>query len=177
MNNANNIKNFNYSDIKILIFDIDGILTDGKIYMSESGEEIKCFFAHDGAGIKLAKKFNLIVGFISARKSLAAKKRSEELGIDFYIEGCTDKFNSVKTILINYGLNFQNVFYMGDDIVDIELLKYAGLSASVPEAPVYVKNFASITAKNRGGQGAVREMIDFILEKKGFLDELLKEFS
>ncbi len=177
MNNANNIKNFNYSDIKILIFDIDGILTDGKIYMSESGEEIKCFFAHDGAGIRLAKKFNLIVGFISARKSCAAKKRSEELGIDFYIEGCADKFNSVKTILSNYGLNFQNVFYMGDDIVDIELLKYAGLSASVPEAPVYVKNFASITAKNRGGHGAVREMIDFILEKKGFLDELLKEFS
>jgi 3-deoxy-D-manno-octulosonate 8-phosphate phosphatase (KDO 8-P phosphatase) len=172
-----NLNNVNYSDIKILIFDIDGILTDGKIYMSESGEETKCFFAHDGAGIRLAKKFGILVGFISARKSRAAKKRSEELGIDFYVEGCIDKFNSLQNILNDYNLNFQNVFYMGDDIVDIELLKCAALSASVPEAPAYVKNFASITAKNRGGQGAVREMIDFILEKKGLLVQLLKEFE
>jgi YrbI family 3-deoxy-D-manno-octulosonate 8-phosphate phosphatase len=118
----------------------------------------------------------MLVGFISARKSRAAKKRSEELDIDFYVEGCIDKFKSLQDILSDYNLNFQNVFYMGDDIVDIELLKCAALSASVPEAPAYVKNFASITAKNRGGQGAVREMIDFILEKKGLLAQLLKEF-
>lgn len=171
------LEKFDFSDIKILIFDVDGVLTDGKIYISESGEEIKCFFVHDGAGIRIAKKLGMKVGFISARRSLASKLRAQDLDIDFYIEGCKDKLGAVKPLLESYNLSFKNVFYMGDDIVDIELLKVAGFSATVPEASEYVKNFAQFVTDKNGGNGAVREICDIILEKNGLLLNFLKDFE
>jgi 3-deoxy-D-manno-octulosonate 8-phosphate phosphatase (KDO 8-P phosphatase) len=171
------LEKFDFSDIKVLIFDVDGVLTDGKIYISESGEEIKCFFAHDGAGIRIAKKLGMKVGFISARRSAASRLRAEELDIDFYIEGCRNKLGAVRSKLEDYSLSFKNVFYMGDDIVDIELLKVAGFSATVPEAPEYIKKFAQFVTEKNGGHGAVREICDIILEKKGLLLNFLKDFE
>ncbi len=170
-------KKLDFDGVKILVFDVDGILTDGKIFLSESGGEIKTFFAHDGAGIKLAVQLGLKVGFISARFSNAAKIRAEELGVNFYIEGCKDKLGSLKPVLSNLKLGFDNLFYMGDDIVDIELLKEAGVSASVPDAPVYIRNFADFVTEKKGGQGAVREAIDIILKEKGLLLNFLKKFE
>ena len=173
--------NLDFNEIKILVFDVDGVLTDGKIHISESGVETKTFFAHDGAGIRLAKKMGLKVGFISARTSNAAVIRVKELGVDFYIEGCKDKLNSLTKVLKDYNLDFKNLFYMGDDIVDIELLNRAGISASVPDAPKYVQDYADFVTKKSGGCGAVREVCDMILEKKGplfnFLNDLNKNGS
>ncbi|MHB8231790.1 MAG: KdsC family phosphatase [bacterium] len=169
------MKKLNFNDIEILVFDVDGILTDGKIYLSETGVETKTFFAHDGAGIKLAKKLGLKVGMISARTSNATAIRAKELGADFCIEGCKDKYAALKPILKNYNITVKNLFYMGDDIVDIELLKLAAVSASVPNAPEYVRICADIITVQQGGCGAVREVCDLILEKKGLLSNFLNK--
>ncbi len=168
-------KKLDFKDIEILVFDVDGILTDGKIYLSENGIETKTFFAHDGAGMKLAKKFGLKTGMISARTSNAASIRSKELGVDFYIEGCKDKYNALKPILEKHKIGVKNLFYMGDDIVDIELLKVAAISATVPNAPEYVKVCADIVTSKTGGCGAVREVCDIILQEKGFLTNFLNK--
>ncbi len=168
-------KELNFKDIEILVFDVDGVLTDGKIYLSESGVETKAFFAHDGAGIKLAKKLGLKTGMISARKSIAAAFRARELDVDFYIEGCKDKYNTLKPVLEKYNLNFKNLFYMGDDIVDMQLLKSAGVSATVPNSPEYIRTCADIITDKPAGCGAVREVCDIILEKKGLLLNFLNE--
>lgn len=174
---AHTDRGLNFNDIRMLVFDIDGILTDGRIYISEEGLETKTFFAHDGAGIKIAMKMGLKVGFISSRISNAAKIRARELGIDFYMEGRKDKLESIKPVLSEHNLDLANIFYMGDDIVDIELLKRAGISASVPNAPEYIRNFADIVTEKAGGQGAVREICDLILERKGLLPEFLSRFK
>lgn len=169
--------NLDFNEIKILVFDIDGVLTDGRIHISESGVETKTFFAHDGAGIRLAKKMGLKVGFISARISNAAGIRAKELCVDFYIEGCKDKFSALEPILKEYNLDFKNLFYMGDDIVDIELLRRAGISASVPDAPKYIRDYADFVTEKSGGCGAVREVCDIILEKKGLLLNFLSNLN
>ncbi|MGC8554332.1 MAG: KdsC family phosphatase [Candidatus Acidulodesulfobacterium sp.] len=169
-------KKLNFSDIEILVFDVDGILTDGKIYLSENGVETKTFFAHDGAGMKLAKKSGLKVGMISARTSHAASFRAKELEVDFYIEGCKDKYKALKPILKEFKIDVKNLFYMGDDIVDIELLKLAAISATVPNAPEYIKDCADIVTSKIGGCGAVREICDIILKEKGFLSKFLNSF-
>ena len=150
-------------------------MTDGKIYLSESGTETKTFFVHDGAGMKLAKQCGLRVGMISARKSSAAAARAEELGLDFYVEGCRDKYGALKPILEGYGLGPDNLFYMGDDIVDMELLKLAAVSATVPAAPGYVKEWADIVTAKEGGCGAAREVCDLILGEKGLLARFLNK--
>ena len=169
------MKKLNFNDIEILVFDVDGILTDGKIYLSENGVETKTFFAHDGAGMKLAKKFGLKIGMISARTSNAASIRAKELGADFYIEGCKEKYNALKPLLKEYSIGVKNLFYMGDDIVDIELLKLAAISATVPNAPEYVKICADIVTVKTGGCGAVREVCDTILQEKGLLSDFLNK--
>lgn len=167
------MKKLNFNDIEILVFDVDGVLTDGKIYLSENGVETKTFFAHDGAGMRLAKKLGLKTGMISARTSNAASARAKELGVDFYIEGCKDKYNAIMPLLKKYNFGIENLFYMGDDIVDIELLKLAAISATVPDAPEYVRNYADFVTDKSGGCGAVREVCDIILKEKGLLLKFL----
>jgi 3-deoxy-D-manno-octulosonate 8-phosphate phosphatase (KDO 8-P phosphatase) len=169
------MKKLNFSDIKILVFDVDGILTDGKIYLSEDGTETKTFFTRDGAGMKLAKKLGFKVGMISARISKAAAFRASELGVDFYIEGCKEKYNALKPILQECGMGTENLFYMGDDIVDLELLKLAAISATVPDAPEYIKLHADVITGKQGGFGAVREVCDMVLEGKGLLSNFLNK--
>jgi len=141
------------------------------------GLKPKHFFANDGAGIRIAKSMGLKVGFISARTSNATDIRLKELGVDFYIEGCKDKFASLKTVLEEYGFGFKNLFYMGDDIVDIKPLMRAGISASVPDAPKYVRDCANFITDKHGGRGAVREVCDIILNKKGLLLNFLSSLK
>lgn len=169
------MKKLNFKDIEILVFDVDGVLTDGKIYLSENGAETKTFFTRDGAGIKLAKKMGLKVGMLSARKSAAASVRAKELGVDFYVEGCKDKYSALMPLLKDFGMGAENLFYMGDDIVDIEPMKLSAVSATVPGAPEYVKAWADIITRKDGGSGAVREVCDIILENKGLLLNFLNE--
>lgn len=166
--------------VKMLIFDVDGVLTDGRIILGKD-EELKFFNIYDGMGIHLAKRSGLKVGIITGRTSEAVERRAKELGIDYVIQGSKKKLNSLKDIMESEKLGFENICYMGDDIIDIPIFRKVGFSATVVNAPEYVKSEADYVSRKSGGEGAVREVIDHILAEKGVLctviDKLIEEWQ
>ena len=153
--------------------DVDGVLTDGRLYYTERGEEIKVFNVKDGLGIKLLQMAGIPSGVISGRKSKALEKRLLELGIDEIHMGYNEKLGVVEEILRERGLSYENVAYIGDDYVDISILKRVGFPIAVQDAHPVVKKHAIYTTNAKGGEGAVREAIEFILNLTGFLEGLL----
>lgn len=160
--------------VKMLIFDVDGVLTDGRIILGKK-EELKFFNIYDGMGIHLAKRSGLKVGIITGRTSKAVERRAKELGIDYVVQGSKKKLNSLKEIMETEQMGFENICYMGDDIIDLPIFMKVGFSATVANAPDYIKSEASYVSKKSGGDGAVREVIDFILTEKGVLHALIDE--
>lgn len=152
--------------IDLLVFDIDGILTDGGIYISENGEESKRFFAQDGHGIKIMQSINVEIVFLSGRYSKAAQNRGEELEVKHIIQNSRDKFADFKSnFLDKYKL--ENVCFVGDDVVDINLMKNVGLSITVPGANYNdVKKYAHWVTPRTGGFGAARDVCDLIYYAK-----------
>ena len=155
-------------NIKIILMDVDGVLTDGRIILGEN-EELKCFDAKDGMGISLARKNGLKIGFITGRTSKAVERRGKELAIDFLYQGCRDKVSAANEILKKEGLEYQNICYIGDDINDIQLLRKVGFSATVNNVPEYLKKEVDYVSQESGGRGAVRDIIEHILKSKGIL--------
>ena len=150
--------------IRLLILDVDGVLTDGRIVYNQKGEQIHFFHVHDGFGIKLLLKAGLNVSVISARKSPALSFRATELGIEKLYAGVKDKPAVYMTLLKELCLGDEEVCYVGDDWLDIPLLKKAGLSVTVPGAAHPVKDFVHYVTSRPGGSGAVREVCDLILK-------------
>lgn len=163
--------------IKLIAIDVDGTLTDGTIYINEIGEEIKGFNVKDGTGIVLAKLAGIIPVIISGKKSKAVENRVKVLGIEEYYEGIHDKRKVMEEMIEKYNLNWENCSFIGDDIVDIEVIKLVGFSASPRDAHPSVKNHVDFVSNFEGGRGAVREIIDFILKKQNRLDESIKKFN
>jgi len=159
--------------VKILLLDVDGILTDGRIIITSSGEEIKHFNVIDGMGIKLLQKAGVEVGIISSRFSLVTEHRAKELGITLLYQGKLEKLAVYEKILKEKGLKDEEVAYMGDDWIDLPILKRAGLAISVPNAWFPVNDYVDYITKHPGGYGAVREVCDLILKAKGKWEELL----
>jgi len=153
--------------IKLLILDVDGVLTDGSIILDSHGGEIKAFHVRDGHGVKMAQKAGIIVAILSGRNSKVVERRAEELGITEVYQGIHKKSSIYESLLKRYNCNDENVAFMGDDIVDIELLKRAGLSAVPKDADDGVKKLAVFVSRKEGGRGAVREFIEFILRSSG----------
>ena len=149
--------------IKLLIMDVDGVLTDGKIIIGSSGEEFKHFHVLDGAGIHLALKAGLKIAIISGRKSAATRIRAGELGISELWQVESKKEKVYEKLLKKYNLVDSEIAYIGDDVFDIEIMKRAGLAIAVSNAVDEVKLTAHYITKKAGGYGAVREVIDFIL--------------
>lgn len=166
--------------VKLLIMDVDGVLTDGGVILGKN-EELKCFNIHDGMGIAIARKSSIKTGIITNRKSAAVEKRAKELRIDFVFQGCAKKLDALERMLNSENLNYENVCYIGDDIIDIPVFRKVGFSAAVHDAPDIVKKEADYTAKKNGGKGAVREIIEHILKAQGKLDstveEMIREWS
>lgn len=152
------------TDIKILVSDIDGTLTDGRLYYGPSGEVMKVFHVHDGMGINLWQKQRRIFALLSARKHESVYRRAEELNIELIGLGISSKLPWLKRELETRGLTFDNLAYIGDDINDIEIMKKAALSAAPADARPEVREIVSYSCKSRGGCGAVREFIDHILQ-------------
>jgi len=152
--------------IKLLLLDCDGVLTDGKLYFGENGEIMKAFHVRDGQGIVSWHKAGFLSGIISGRSSTIVERRAKELGITFVRQGSANKLEDFKEILIESGLTKEETAYIGDDIADIELLKEVGLSFTVADAAKEVLTNVDIILKNSGGNGAVREMIDYLMEGK-----------
>lgn len=149
--------------IKLLILDVDGVLTDGRIWITPDGQEAKFFHTHDGLGIKLLQKAGINVAVISGRSSPVVNLRMKELGIDHIYQGQTSKITAFEELINHFNLTAEAIAYMGDDIIDLPVMKQVGLSIAVANAVSDVKSQADWLTQKTGGQGAVREVCDLIL--------------
>lgn len=152
---------------RLFVMDVDGTLTDGKIYMSPGGEALKAFDIKDGYGIKnILKRYQIKTAIITGRESQIVQRRAEELDIDYLCQGVNDKLFCMEQLIENLGCNFENVVYVGDDVNDLPCMKKVGLSCCPSDAHESVKEVAKYVTQCRGGQGAVREVIDKIIEQE-----------
>ena len=154
------------SKIRLLLLDVDGILTDGKLYFSNSGEESKAFHSLDGHGIKMLKRAGVAVGSITGRKSTIVTNRASDLGIDILYQGREDKIDVLSEIIATTGITADAIAYAGDDLPDLPVLQAVGLSFSVPGAHPDLKGSVNAITTRPGGEGAVREITDFILSSQ-----------
>jgi 3-deoxy-D-manno-octulosonate 8-phosphate phosphatase (KDO 8-P phosphatase) len=162
--------------IRALFLDVDGVLSDGKIIYNIKGEETKRFDVHDGFGIKLAQHTGIEIIIISGRKSEVTDIRAVELGIEKVHTGIGDKASLYKEIRDSLSLADDECAGIGDDLNDLGLLRIVGLSATVADAPDYMKEAVDFVSTKNGGSGAVREFIELILKKNGKWEEILKLF-
>lgn len=161
--------------IKLLLLDVDGVMTDGSIILDNKGNELKRFHVRDGHGIKMLQKVGITVGIITGRRSKVVEVRAKELGITEVYQKIFKKSAIYEKLLKKYKCKDENVAFMGDDIVDQELLKRAGLSAAPCDAEEAAKKFADMITKRAGGRGAVRELTDLILEATGLWKKVSEE--
>ena len=149
--------------IKLLITDVDGVLTDGKIYLGTNSLEFKAFHVHDGKGIKLLQEAGVEVAIITGRQSEAVSNRAKELAIKDAYQGVKDKIAVFNNLLERYNLSSDQVAYIGDDINDLEVLTKVGFSASVANGVAKVKERVDYVTEKAGGEGALRELAELIL--------------
>lgn len=154
-------------NIKLIIFDVDGVLTDGGLYFSDEGIEFKRFNSLDGLGIKLIKDFAINPAVITARTSKTVKHRMKNLGITHFYQGQENKMTAFNDLLAKLNLDKSQVAYMGDDVIDLPVMKKAGLAITVANAHELVKQNAHIITQKIGGNGAVREVCDLLLKAQG----------
>jgi len=159
--------------IRAIVFDVDGVLTDGGIIYDNSGMEIKRFNVKDGQIISHLKKNGFIVGAITGRDSQVVKNRCEELKLDFHYHGSSDKNVQYEKIKQNYKLTDEEIAYIGDDIIDLSILTQCGLSATPADAREYIKKYVDFITPAKGGDGALRDLADFVLEEQGLLDLII----
>ena len=173
-----NIAPERWQKIRAVVLDIDGILTDGRIgYGTGSPEEIKFFHVRDGHGIKLAMRAGLLVGVLSGRQSAANSRRAAELGLSFVYENKKDKLTAFNELLQEYNLQPEECLYMGDDTIDLPVMRIAGISVTVADAMEYMDTEADFRTQRCGGQGAVREVIDQLLMQSGKWAEVMKRYG
>lgn len=163
------------AQIKAIFFDVDGVLTDGKITYDETGKEIKNFHVRDGYIISHLKKAGILVGAISGRESATVSKRAAELKLDFCHQGIVDKLATFDKLLTFHKLKKKQVAYIGDDINDLGVLQATGLAACPADAPEYIRSRVEIVTRAKGGQGVAREIADLVLAARGNMDKILKE--
>lgn len=154
------------SQIKLLLLDVDGVLTDGRLYFSNSGEESKAFHTLDGHGIKMLMSTGVDVGIITGRNSALLEKRATDLGIDLLYQGRQDKLNVLMEIVEQKQLSMGQISYAGDDLPDLPVLQAVGVSFSVPHGHLEIKSRVHAVTEASGGCGAVREITDFILKSQ-----------
>lgn len=164
-------------NVQLLILDVDGILTDGKIYYTSDGKEIKAFNVLDGHGIVMLRNAGIKTAIISGRKSNTVKIRAKELGISYVYQGVFDKVKVMKEIIKKEKIQIQNVCYMGDDVTDLELLSKAGFSVTVENGVPEVKSIVDYITTKKGGEGAVREIAEIILKARGLWEDIIKNYK
>jgi len=164
--------------IKMIIMDVDGTLTDGSLFVLPDGEEVKSYNVKDGLGILLAQLAGIKTAIITGKTSKSLEMRAKKLRIDELHQGILDKKTALEVILKKYRLTAAEVAYIGDDLGDLEVIRSVGLAAAVADAHPVVKKQCHFICRQRGGRGAVREFIEFILEsqeKWGMVEEKVKD--
>ena len=150
------------NNIKLVLTDIDGVWTDGGMYYDQTGNEWKKFHTYDSAGVLFCHQRGIPVGIITGEETEIVKRRAEKLKIDFLFQKVDDKLSVVKSLCKELNIEMKDVAYIGDDINDIELLKSVGYSFAPTSAPTYVKKIVFHITKKNGGEGAFREMVEFL---------------
>jgi 3-deoxy-D-manno-octulosonate 8-phosphate phosphatase (KDO 8-P phosphatase) len=162
--------------IRLFLCDVDGILTDATVAIGSDGES-KSFCLTDGLGLRLLQESGVKVGWISGRPSPATEQRARELRVDFLYQSRDDKIVAAEAILAKTGMQWKDVCYMGDDIVDLGMLKRAGVAVAVPGAIPEAKSLADFVTHAAGGRGAVREVVEMILKAQNKWDEWVRKYS
>ena len=162
--------------IKLVLFDVDGVLTDGMVVMHADGSESKVFDIKDGTAIVWAQRVGLTVGFLSARMSAATTQRAAQLGVTLLHQGVASKLETYEQITDGLLLDDEQVAYMGDDILDLPVLSRVGLATAPADAAPDVRSRVHWVAQARGGAGAARELIELILRAQGRWDSLLSSY-
>ena len=162
--------------IKLAAFDVDGVLTDGTLYLADGGEEIKAFNSLDGHGMKMLRESGVELAIITGRTSRIVELRAKNLGIGLVYQGVEDKARAFAELLAARRLDAAAVAYMGDDVVDLPVLTRCGLAMSVPEAPLFVRQRVHYVSRAGGGRGAVREVCELIMHAQGTLEHKLQTY-
>ncbi len=169
-------------NIKLLVLDVDGVLTDGTLVYSAEGEQVKHFNVKDGVGIKLLQHFEVSVAIISAKDSAPLKRRIDDLGIQHAYTACKDKLKALSELTAKLGIQFDQVAYCGDDVIDLKVMQKVGLSIAPADAYTMVRKYADVVTQKGGGEGVAREACDLILGSRmdleqAYIKAMLPEFE
>ncbi|EDY87625.1 3-Deoxy-D-manno-octulosonate 8-phosphate (KDO 8-P) phosphatase [gamma proteobacterium HTCC5015] len=162
--------------IRCAIFDVDGVLTDGTFLIGDDGQQYKAFYTKDGQGLRMLQDAGVTVGIITGRTSKVVEHRMRELGVEHVYQGQRDKVAAYETILKDLDLAAEQVAYVGDDVIDLPVMRRVGLSIAVRDAEPLVKEHAHWITPRQGGRGAVRDACELMLRAQGRLDEALKKY-
>jgi 3-deoxy-D-manno-octulosonate 8-phosphate phosphatase (KDO 8-P phosphatase) len=162
--------------VKLMIFDVDGVLTDGSLHYGPEGEMMKTFNVQDGLGIKLLQEAGIFTAIISARRSASVLSRAKDLAIPFVHQGGHDKLTPFQELLAKTGLTAEQVGFIGDDVVDLPILTRVGFAVGVPNGRAEVLSRVHHVTQAHGGRGAVREVCDLVLRATGSYDKVMAQF-
>jgi 3-deoxy-D-manno-octulosonate 8-phosphate phosphatase (KDO 8-P phosphatase) len=161
--------------IGVCVFDVDGVMTDGRIYLGAAGEEMKAFHVADGHGLKMLREAGIAVAILSGRRAECVDRRAAELGIEYVVQGAGEKLPAFTELLSKLRMGPREAAYMGDDLPDVPVMRACGLAFTVPEAPIGVRRFAQHIVSTRGGEGAVREACEFLLRLRARVGQPRRE--
>jgi 3-deoxy-D-manno-octulosonate 8-phosphate phosphatase (KDO 8-P phosphatase) len=162
--------------IRLAVFDVDGVLTDGRLYMNDAGEEIKAFHTLDGHGLKMLSATGIELAIITGRTSRSVELRARNLGFAHLYQGVEDKLAKFTELIAEMGIDQTAAAFMGDDVMDLPCMRRAGLALAVPAAPELVRTHAHYVTDAQGGMGAVREVCELIMRAQGTLDGQLDKY-
>lgn len=162
--------------IRLVAFDVDGVMTDGGLYYSDSGEEFKRFNSLDGHGLKMLRASGVEIAIITGRSSRCVQARARNLGMEHVYQGVENKLEAMVDLLDKLNLTRDAAAYMGDDVVDLTVMRHVGLSISVPESPQLVHEHSGYITQRSGGHGAVREVCELIMSAQGTLNAQLAPY-
>jgi len=162
--------------LKLMAFDVDGVLSEGSLYYTDDGVELKVFNSLDGLGMHMLQRAGITVAIITGRRATCVEHRMKNLGIDILYQGVSDKVEALNDLLAKLGISADEAGYMGDDIVDLKILDACGFSAAPADCHEMVKSYVGMVSTKIGGRGAVREVCEFILDAQGKLDEALAPY-
>ena len=164
------------AQIKLVVFDVDGVLTDGSLFVGDDGQEYKAFHSRDGLGMKMLRKSGVEIGIITARTSEVVKHRMENLDIQHVYQGRLEKLPALQELVAKLNLSFEQTAYVGDDVVDLPVMRQVGLAIAVQDAHPLAKQHAHWQTPHGGGRGAARDVCELIMEAQNTLDTQLQAF-
>lgn len=163
--------------IRLLVFDVDGVLTNGGIIYDNQGNELKQFQVKDGQVMQILKEAGIALGAITGRNSAVVKHRLAELKIDVHLHGVSDKLPALQQMAKDFQLNAEQILYVGDDLPDLACIQWAGLGACPADAPIYIRQLADYSCEKKGGEGVIRELAELVLEAQGKWETILKGYQ